>query len=345
MLYRIYNISNMWQTLDIRGTTLMVAGLLVLSGMLLTGCDSNAPEEEDCYRPWPTEPDICTPYAFFHTDPAWNPKSNQIIYIRSIIEEGQGHVGLYIYDLIAAEERLVVNGATDMSSQAWNPDGEWITFGFFGTLYKVRPDGTDLTQLTFERQRFRPAWSPDGQWIAYDDATVSAPDQGTWIMRPDGSENHWLSQVNGTFQAWHPNGDRVLTIRQIPSFEYRIFINYIDPETPRDTLNPYPSHNPDWAGIRNASFSPDGSHILYEMAHRFVLDRNIWAMNINGSSIHRLTTTGGAMPAWSPDGSTIAYANIYWREQVIWLMDANGSNKRRMGPIAPSFCPPFSEDC
>ena len=343
MLYRCENISNKLQALEIRGAAIcVVIGLLVLSGILLAGCDSTEPEEQDCYVWNPMFPDTCTPYAYWHTDPAWNPENNQIAYVRSIIEEGQGHVGLYIYDLVAEEEHLVVNGATQMSPQAWSPDGEWIVFGNFRTLYKVRPDGTDLTQLTFERERFRPAWSPDGEWIAYDDATVGAPDQGTWIMRPDGSENQWLAHVNGTFQAWHPNGDRILTKGgTLPDFEYRIFINYLDPTILRDTLNPYPG--PVGFGVLyNAMYAPDGQHIVYALDRTYNLnfDLNIWVMRSNGSGIRRLTQTGGTMPAWSPDGSTIAYANIYWREVVIWLMNPDGSNKRRMGPVYTPLEPP-----
>src|SRR5439155_5872625 len=60
----------------------------------------------------------------------------------------------------------------------------------------------------------------------------------------------------------------------------------------------------------------------------------IWVMNANGSSPTQLTTgtslTGVSIdvgsPAWSPDGTKIAYAN----SGAIWVMDAAGTNQHQL---------------
>lgn len=47
------------------------------------------------------------------------------------------------------------------------------------------------------------AWSPDGQWIAY------AGQKGTWVIRPEGSESHRLTELQ--FLAWAPDSRGILT--------------------------------------------------------------------------------------------------------------------------------------
>ena len=49
----------------------------------------------------------------------------------------------------------------------WSPAGDWISFGYEGRIYLVRPDGTGLHQLSEPGGNYYPtvAWSPDGKWI------------------------------------------------------------------------------------------------------------------------------------------------------------------------------------
>jgi len=51
------------------------------------------------------------------------------------------------------------------SSPKWSPDGKWIVFVSFENIYKVRPDGSDLTLLV--KHAAYPTWSPDGKMISY----------------------------------------------------------------------------------------------------------------------------------------------------------------------------------
>jgi Tol biopolymer transport system component len=57
---------------------------------------------------------------------------------------------------------------------------------------------------------------------------------------------------------------------------------------------------------------------------------NIYTVDPDGSSLSKLTKnlTSGGQPAWSPDGTKIAFES----QDSIWVMAADGSNLRRLTP-------------
>ena len=69
---------------------------------------------------------------------------------------------------------------------------------------------------------------------------------------------------------------------------------------------------------------------------------HIYVINSNGASATRLTRTGtNTDPAWSPDGSSIAFT----RDGDIYVMDADGSNVRRLTTDAEQdYQPAWSAD-
>ena len=77
------------------------------------------------------------------------------------------------------------------------------------------------------------------------------------------------------------------------------------------------------------SASPDGARIAF-VSRRPGEQSDIWVVNADATSETQLTA-GSARdesPAWSPDGSTLAFARTIGTTTGIWLIDADGSNLR-----------------
>ena len=79
-----------------------------------------------------------------------------------------------------------------------NRDGDW-------DIYTMRPDGTDVRQLTADDAWDRdPAWSPDRTWIAF--ASDRDGDFEIYTMRSDGTDVRQLTADDAWDRnpAWSP---------------------------------------------------------------------------------------------------------------------------------------------
>ncbi|HWM91181.1 MAG TPA: LpqB family beta-propeller domain-containing protein [Thermoanaerobaculia bacterium] len=114
----------------------------------------------------------------------------------------------------AGAPTAILGGTKAVRSVDASPDGQWLVFDTFPPqedLYLVRPDGSDLRQLTRDEHRDRiPHWSPDGSRILF------YSDRGgryeAWSILPDGSRSEPLTRTTGespAYPLWSPDGRRI----------------------------------------------------------------------------------------------------------------------------------------
>lgn len=233
--------------------------------------------------------------------------------------------------------------ATYLRSNAFGPvfapTGKTITFlGRFG-IFDTSPSGGDLRQiLRTESIVDTPSYSPDGTTLIDTDFT----DRFVFTMNADGSN---ITRLPGTKDVINPvfssDSRRVLASRS-GGGPGRLITMHSDGSAMRPIRHS--------GGDQNASYSPDGRHILFEreVSRSATGYHNaLFEMQANGSHPHRInraTSTFPMEPTYSPDGRYIAFVVRRNRASynTIWKMRSNGTHAHQLthtGKLVDSAAP------
>lgn len=237
--------------------------------------------------------------------------------------------------------RLVV---AQMHQPALSPDGVWLAVNGelpdHLNLHLVKPDGSNLMEITPYHEDGQPAWSPDGKLLALA-SYRDGGDRQSRLFVLDGipfgggkvegrSLSYGPDAVRGEMPAWTADGQIVFRGCDLssPRFECNglgLYLMSAAPgaQTPKQLTKEPSDSRPAVAGGKVAFMSGrDGNWEIY-------------LMGIDGSGVKRLTThtANDGLPAWSPDGRTLAFVSDQSGAWAVWAMNPDGSNRRKLFDI------------
>jgi dipeptidyl aminopeptidase/acylaminoacyl peptidase len=236
---------------------------------------------------------------------------------------------------------------------ALSPDGGRVAFtvksvapgrdGYRHALWIVPADGSaPARQLTLGRRTdIAPRWSPDGRTLAFlsDRSGImqaagvgeaagpkEAPKEGgtqVWLLPIEGGEARQLTRLprDVTDLAWSPDGRQLCLVSASEKAKER-------PSSRRAEEGP----EPDLRFIDRLSYMLNGAGFTYDRPG------NLWRVAIADGAVARLTsgTSDDQRPAWSPDGTTIAFVSSRHRHADltgrvdVFVMPADGGRIERV---------------
>jgi Tol biopolymer transport system component len=154
-----------------------------------------------------------------------------------------------------------------------------------------------------------------------------------YLIRPDGTKLRRITRGRPfeRYPAWSPDGKWIAYVsdRSKPGNDgaYEIYVM-----RPNGTGLRRVTHDR-WTDDQLA-WSPDGKQLVFSSS-RASGTFGISVMNVNGTGYRRLTRDLEGVPAWSPDGTTIAYDRYNPAAGTsgiheIWLMNPDGTNRRQL---------------
>jgi len=217
--------------------------------------------------------------------------------------------GLWIMDLETQVKTLV---HPDGRSADWAPDSEWIAFNTGTQIFKIRSDGTELTQLTFDGSNFFPDWSPSN-YIYYDSNEQSASGLNfIWRMDIDGANKIRLSYTPELGENRMPDcsfdGNQIAHIRYIGIDYPELFLmdNNGTSEI-RLTYNNFDELVPRLNNTKIAFYNSSGIYLIDSDGLNItrILPNHLY--NSDHAGDIKLYT---AYPSWHPDGKHIVYEHF-----------------------------------
>jgi TolB protein len=208
-----------------------------------------------------------------------------------------------------------------------------------GDIWVINADGTGRRRVTTSGRGvdYDPDFSPDGRRVVFRTSrgryardTHGIGLEGIFVVDVRTKAVRQIQPPSGgLFPAWSPDGQWIA-------------FSGLNAEGTVDTIH---LMRPDGSAVVDlgpmgecATWSPDSARIMY-CAHGGDGNWAVWVMNADGSEQHQLTHPTLKLPAgsrgdypgaWSPDGGRIAYSSDVSGDREVFVMNADGTDRRRL---------------
>lgn len=207
------------------------------------------------------------------------------------------------------------------------------------SLYTVSPRGGASTRLNLPQTgTLFPALSPDGSRLAF--VVEGSSPGGVYVGAADGSGARLVHPAWTDRITWSPDATRLAI-----AVNGEIIVVPLDggtPQTITSAVDVYAGY-PSWSSRGRIAFDTRGV---------FSFTGDLYTIAPDGSDLRLIVHEEGNPardPAWSPDGSRLAFAMGHYGASSIYTVDANGNDRRRVTPepewgfgstdLAPAWAP------
>jgi hypothetical protein len=202
-------------------------------------------------------------------------------------------------------------------------------------LFAVQPDGSGLRLITDQpTDDTQPAVSPDGQTVAF---SVDPGDGRQLIatVSVDGGTVTWMPPSGSARDpTWSPDGTHIVYVAT------GIDSSWLEIISAQATRQGARTVSPDIYGgaLEDPSWSPDGTQIAFATFATYDQFRgreaswDIATIDPGGSEMRPLIASENdeRAPAWSPDGTRIAFMRPDPQGVGVWIADASGQDPKKI---------------
>ena len=280
----------------------------------------------------------------FDFQPNWSPDG------RTIVFWGAGRGGLWTVPAQGGSPQKIKSEAEGAQSPAWSPDGRWIACIWQGSVTVIASDGSTVRQVTKGPADQAPSWSPDGRQLFF--LAPKSEELQIWSVPMEGGDRIQLTDerdLSGYAPQWMPRTNLLVYVAggKIRTIDPKTGALGMIPFSARITLAresykrnvpelPAPGQRLPVRGIYCPVPSPDGRLIAFSALG------DLWLRYTDGKA-EQLTSgpENDADPAWSPDGSQLAYVSNRSGDYQVWVLDLAGRARRQVTTTAGDATTPI----
>lgn len=209
-------------------------------------------------------------------------------------------------------------------------------------IYRISPEGGKPTRITNYTGRGHyphfnsPKLSPDGSRIVYQNDTDGHDRYAIWIMNTDGSNPKRLTQNEGLYPNWSPDGMTIVFSGRRKGVWEILTVPAKGGEEVLLTQNSQKDAKPGWGAT--STYSADGTQLFYS----YVREKVLYRMDLKYREIIQISTSNESvtLPIISPDGSRIAVNRKTGEGYKLVTMSTSGTDIKEIVSNVVSYSPP-----